>query len=217
MFKFKAHPYKETKAEEIVNSLINGIGLILAIIGLVYLISAAGEHPDKIAPFAGAVYGISTIVLYLSALLYHAIPHEKTKGIFKVLDHCAIYVLIAGSYTPFALLALQGTIGWAIFAIIWSLALIGMIFKLFYTNSFEKTSTLLYVLMGWGGVIMIKPLYLILPFDVFVLLVAGGITYTLGIIFFAWERLHFSHAIWHIFVFAGSLLHFLSILLLFCR
>jgi hemolysin III len=212
MVKLKTPPYKETLREEIFNSITHGIGFVFAIVALICLLFVSNEHPNGMALFASAIYGTSVIILYLISTLYHGIQHTKTKYVFKILDHCAIYVLIAGSYTPFALLALQGTFGWAVFAIVWSIAVLGIIFKAFYTNSFEKTSTILYLLMGWGGVLMIKPLYQLLSIEVFSLLVAGGITYTLGIIFFVWERLHYSHAIWHIFVFIGSLLHFLAIL-----
>ncbi len=212
MFKMKIPPYKETLREEIFNCIIHAVGFVLSIAALIYLIRVSSVHHHKMAVLASAVYGSSVIVLYLTSMLYHGIQHPKAKGVLKVLDHCAIYILIAGSYTPFTLLALQGPFGWGVFIAVWTLALMGVVFKFFYTNSFEKTSTLLYLLMGWGGLTMIKPLYELLPLESFILLVTGGVTYTLGIIFFIWERLHYSHAIWHVFVLVGSLLHFLAIL-----
>ena len=209
----KSPPYKETLKEEIFNSIITAISLITSIIALVYLSLLAQTYPNKMAVFASALYGSSIVFMYLTSMLYHAIPHPKTKGVFKVLDHCAIYILIAGSYTPFCLLALQGTLGWAIFSIVWSLALLGILFKAFYTHKFEKTSVFLYILMGWGGVVMIKPLYNLLPFDVFALLVAGGLTYTCGVVFFIFEKMHYSHFIWHVFVLVASMMHFLALIL----
>lgn len=213
MFKTKTPPYKETLKEEIVNSIITAISFISALAGMLYLTKIAESYPNEMAIFASTVYGGSIVFMYLSSLLYHSIQHPTAKGFFKILDHCAIYVLIAGSYTPFCLLALQGTMGWAVFSIIWSLALLGIMFKTLYIDRFEKISVFLYILMGWGAVIMIKPLYLALPFEVFTLLVAGGITYTVGTIFFVWESKHYSHAIWHIFVYIASMLHFMALFL----
>lgn len=211
MLKQKAPPYKETLKEEIFNSIIHGIGFLVSIGGLFYLLHIADEHPHEMATIASVIYGTSIVLLYLISMLYHAIQHEKTKGFFKFLDHCAIFILIAGSYTPFALLALQGTLGWAVFTIIWTIALVGIVFKVFHTNKYQNFSTVLYLMMGWGGVLMVKPLYQLLSIEVFALLVAGGVTYTIGILFFIWERVHYSHAIWHVFVFLGSLFHFLAI------
>jgi hemolysin III len=153
------------------------------------------------------------IILYLCSTLLHSIQHKKTKDIFEILDHSAIYLLIAGSYTPFLLVTLRGPLGWSMFGVIWGLAIIGIVLKCFYVKRFVLISTLCYILMGWLIVLAIKPLFQNLPFTGLVWLVAGGLLYTFGSIFYVWRRIPYHHAIWHVFVLAGSTCHFICVLL----
>ena len=151
--------------------------------------------------------------MYASSTVYHSLSNPKAKHLFRIVDHASIYLLIAGSYTPFVLVTLKGSLGWTMFTIIWSLAFAGVLFKLFFVHKFELLSTIIYLLMGWMALIVIKPLYQLLPSGGLAYIVEGGLCYTVGVIFFIWERLKFSHVLWHLFVLAGSSCHFLAVLL----
>lgn len=135
----------------------------------------------------------------------------KIKHLFRILDHASIYLLIAGSYTPFVLVTLNGTLGWTIFTIVWSLAFVGILFKWFFVHKFDLLSTLIYLLMGWMALLIVKPLYQLLPPGGLTYIVAGGLSYTVGVIFYIWERLRFSHVLWHLFVLSGSICHFFAV------
>lgn len=199
--------------EEIANSVTHGIGLLLSIPALVILIIFAvqTENPWRIVSFS--IFGASMILLYLCSTLLHSITHEKVKDFFEILDHSSIYLLIAGSTTPFLLVAIRGTLGWTLFGILWGLAIFGIIFKCFFVKKFIVTSTILYVVMGWIIVIAIVPLYHAIGKAGFSLLLIGGLLYTVGSIFYVLQRKRFFHAIWHVFVLAGSGVMYFCILL----
>ncbi|MBD1381601.1 PAQR family membrane homeostasis protein TrhA [Metabacillus arenae] len=201
-----------TIKEEIANAITHGIGVLLSIPALVMLIIFAVKYGDAWDIVSFSIFGSSMILLYLCSTLLHSIQHEKTKDIFEILDHSAIYVLIAGTYTPFLLGPLRGSFGWTLLGIIWGLAIIGIIFKIFYVKKFIILSTVLYVLMGWLVLVAVKPLYEHLSFDGFFLLFIGGLFYTIGSIFYVWRKIPYHHAIWHGFVLAGSAFMFFCIL-----
>lgn len=201
----------ESVAEAIANSITHGFGLLLSITALVILTTIAYIHNDPLKIFSSIVYGSSLVAMYGASTLYHSMPLPKIKYYLRILDHSAIYLLIAGTYTPFALITLHGTLGWTLFAVIWGLALFGIIFKLLFTHRFALLSTVIYLVMGWLVIFVIKPIWYALPTTGLVLLIAGGLAYTGGIVFYAWEK-PFSHTIWHVFVLAASACHFFAIL-----
>ncbi len=203
-----------TLAEEIANSISHGIGVVLGIIGLVLMLDQAGETGASITAITSySLYGGSIILLYLASTLYHAIGHPPAKRWLKKLDHCAIYLLIAGTYTPFLLVGLNSPLAKGLMWVIWGLALVGVIFKLLFSHRFKVLSLITYVGMGWLSLVVIYQLALRLPVGGIALLAAGGIIYTLGVVFYVCERIPYNHAIWHGFVLGGSLCHFLSIYL----
>ncbi|NOU64997.1 hemolysin III family protein [Paenibacillus sp. LMG 31461] len=197
--------------EEKANAITHGIGVVLSIAALVLLITQACAHGNAWHIVSFSIFGTALVLLYSCSTLLHSVTESKTKDIFEVLDHSAIYVLIAGSYTPYLLVTLRGALGWTFFGVIWGLALIGIVLKLFYVKRFVLVSTLCYIVMGWLIVIAFKPLYAQLPLGGIVWLVAGGLFYTLGSIFYVWRRIPYHHAIWHVFVLAGSACHFISV------
>jgi len=197
--------------EEIANAITHGIGAILSIVALIVLIIFSAKYGDTWHLISFSIYGISLVILYFSSTLLHAIQNIKIKNKFEVMDHAAIYLLIAGTYTPFLLVPLRGTLGWTIFGIVWGLALVGIILKLFFVKRFIVLSTICYILMGWIIVVAIKPLYEALSFPGMMWLVAGGLLYTFGTIFFLWRKIPYHHAIWHLFVLAGSAAHFITV------
>lgn len=203
-----------TKKEEITNALSHGIGLILSIGALIVLIIFANIYGDKWHIVSFTIYGVTLVLLYLASTLYHSFKKGRAKDLFQILDHCAIYLLIAGTYTPIVLNPLRGTAGWTLFAIIWSLAFLGIVFKMFFVKRFVILSTLLYILMGWIIVFAMPVLINKVGKISINLLVAGGITYTLGSIFYVWPKIKYHHAIWHVFVLSGSVCHFLAIIYL---
>ncbi|QPQ31029.1 PAQR family membrane homeostasis protein TrhA [Lysinibacillus sp. JNUCC 51] len=193
--------YKTWK-EELWNAITHGIGFIASIPALVVLILAAVQTGSALQITTFTIFGASVIVLFLMSTLLHSMP-EKYKHFFAILDHSSIYILIAGTYTPFLLIAIGGTLGITLLCIIWSLAILGVIFKCFFINRFEKLSLIFYIGMGWLIIFAIKPVYLFLGFHGFALLFAGGLFYTIGAIFYAWRSLPYNHTIWHLFVLAG--------------
>ena len=197
--------------EEIANSVTCGFGLCLSIAGLVILVVLASFHGDAFRVVSFSIYGASLIFLYLTALFYHALQHERAKHVFEIMDHSAVYVLIAGTYTPFMLVTLRGAWGWSLFGVIWSLVVFGIVFKSFHVKRFKVFSNIVYLVMGWLVVIAIQPMIKTLPFGGIAWLLAGGLLYSAGVLFYAFEKLPFGHVVWHLFVLGGSLCHFFSI------
>ena len=196
--------------EEILNSVTHFIGFILSIIALIILIKKGIQYNEISYVVGFSIYGSSLVLLYMASTLYHSVPKGKIKDKLKIFDHSAIYVLIAGSYTPIALLVLKGKIGIVLLITVWSIALFGVIFKMFFSKRFKILSTIMYLIMGWLVIFAIKPLINNLNSVSLAFLVAGGITYSLGTIFYLWKNLKFNHAIWHLFVLGGSVCHFFS-------
>ena len=203
---------KITMINEIANSVTHGIGALLAAAGLVLLVVFATMHGSAVHVVSVSIYGSTLVFLYLSSTLYHSVQRPRLKYIFRIIDHAAIYTLIAGTYTPFMLVTLQGPRGWTMFGIIWGLALVGIAYKLFFINRHVVISTLFYLLMGWLIVFSIGDLFANLPLNGIILLGAGGLSYTLGMIFYAFKDKLLMHAIWHLFVLGGSICHFFAIL-----
>jgi hemolysin III len=199
--------------EELLNALTHGIGAVVALAAGAVLVTLASIYGDRWAVIGASVYGASLLLLYLASTLYHAVSHAPTKARLKVFDHCMIYVLIAGTYTPFTLTSLRGPWGWTLFGLIWGLAIGGIVFKLYYTGRFRWLSTGIYLAMGWLVIIAIEPLMKSLPHGAFAWLMAGGVAYTLGTVFYMSRRLPYAHAIWHAFVLAGSVCHFAAVLI----
>ncbi|MGE6629695.1 PAQR family membrane homeostasis protein TrhA [Bacillus sp. NPDC077027] len=201
-----------TVKEEIANAITHGIGVILSIPAIIFLVMFAVKYGTVTDIISFSIFGGSMLLLYLSSTLLHSIQHQKTKDVFEILDHSAIYVLIAGTYTPFLLGPLKGTLGYTLLAIVWALAAGGIIFKVFFVKRFIVVSTIVYLLMGWMIIIAIKPLYTQLTGAGFGLLLLGGILYSVGTIFYIWRKVPYHHAIWHSFVLGGSVSMFFCIL-----
>lgn len=197
--------------EEIFNSVTHGAGLIVSVVGLVLLIIFSSMYGQISHIISCTVFGITLVLLYTSSTLYHSFQKSTIKHFFKIMDHSCIFALIAGTYTPFALIVIKGILGWTIFAIVWILTILGIIFKAFFVNRFKIISTLAYISMGWLIIFAVKPLFQNLPEGGIAWLVAGGLSYTSGTIFYVWKKLPFNHAIWHLFVLAGSACHFMSV------
>lgn len=197
--------------EELASALTHGVGAVAALAGSAVLITLAALYGDAWQLGASIVFGITLLLLYVASTLYHSVQHPVTKARLKVFDHCAIYLLIAGTYTPFTLIGLRGPWGWGLFIAIWSLAIAGVVFKLFYTGRFKLLSTIIYVAMGWLVIVAIKPLLMSLDAWTLGWLLAGGLFYTLGTYFYHRESIPYSHAIWHLFVIAGSVCHFVAV------
>ncbi|XVK27639.1 hemolysin III family protein [Pectinatus frisingensis] len=200
-----------TVLEEKINAITHGIGTFFAVIALVLLILQAYFSGGRWQMIAAIVYGVSLVLLYLASTLYHSFSRQHVKSVLKFFDHAAIYILIAGNYTPFTLIPLHGKFGWSIFALVWGLALVGIIFKIFFVKRFKYFSTICYLLMGWMAVLMVKPLLAVLPAAAIYWLVAGGILYTIGTVFYLDKQIPYNHAVWHLFVIGGSVSHFISI------
>lgn len=196
--------------EEIWNALTHGFGFLLSLVASAVLVTLAALEGDGWKLAGALVFCVSLVTVYTSSTLYHAIPHLATKGRMKIFDHCAIFVLIAGTYTPFTLIALRDAGGWWLFSAAWALAIAGIIFKLFFTGRFKGVSTLIYIGMGWMAVIGIKPFLALVPMATLGWLLAGGLAYTIGTIFYMSKK-SYSHAIWHGFVLLGSACHFVAV------
>ncbi|MEY8000325.1 hemolysin III family protein [Clostridium sp. Mt-5] len=202
-----------TRGEEIANAVTHGIGALLSIAALVLLIVFSVEKGDKWYVISYTIYGTSMFILYLGSTLYHSITNVKAKRVFRIFDHASIYLLIAGTYTPFTLTILRSSVGWTIFWIIWTLAILGIIMKVFWVGKYEIASTLLYIFMGWIIIFAMKKLLILLSPVGIALLVAGGIIYTVGAILYMMDKIPYNHAIWHLFVMGGSACHFFCIFL----
>ncbi|GAB3306898.1 PAQR family membrane homeostasis protein TrhA [Luteimonas notoginsengisoli] len=198
--------------EEFASALTHGVGAAAALAGGAVLIALAALNGDGWQLTAAIVFGICLLLLYVASTLYHAVSHPIAKPRLKVFDHCAIYLLIAGTYTPFTLVGLRGTLGWTLFAAIWTLALAGVVFKLFYTGRFKLLSTAIYVAMGWAVIVAIKPVMAALDNWTLGWMLAGGLFYTLGTVFYHRESVRYSHAIWHLFCIGGSACHYVAVM-----
>lgn len=201
MNQYEAFDYKSWK-EELWNAITHGFGLIISIPACIILILIAVQTGSVVQIVSFSIFGASLVLLFLMSTLLHSMP-EKYKRFFSILDHSSIYILIAGTYTPFLLIAIDGVLGIVLLCIIWSIAIIGVVFKCLFIHRFEALSLLLYIAMGWLIVFAIKPLYEFLQFDGFTILLAGGLLFTFGSIFYACRKIPYNHAIWHLFVIAG--------------
>jgi hemolysin III len=203
--------HRRLDVEEIANSITHGVGLALSVLGLVVLVVLASLRGGALHIVACSVYGATLVAMYGASTLYHSSRRRRPRRVLRVVDHCAIYLLIAGTYTPFTLVMLRGGWGWTLFGIVWGLAVFGVVFKIFFTGKFAIASTLVYLLMGWMAVVAIRPMVEELPVAAIAWLVAGGLAYSVGTIFFAMHKVRFHHAIWHVFVLLGSVLHYVAV------
>ncbi len=199
------------REEEVVNILSHAGGLILSVVALVLLVVRASLHGNSWHVASFSIFGVSLVALYGVSTAYHSAQNPKLRERMRVLDHAAIYLLIAGTYTPFTLITLKGAVGWVVFAVSWAMALVGMVLKLFFTGRFERLSTAMYVVMGWVIIFAIQPLVANFSSGGMFWLVVGGLSYTLGAGFFLLEKLKFNHALFHLFVLAGSVSHFIAV------
>jgi len=198
---------------ELANGITHGIGFLLSQVGLIVLVTLAVSRGSARLVVSCAVYGATLVLLYLASTLYHSVRAPRAKRVFRVVDHIAIYLLIAGTYTPFTLVTLEGTLGWTLFGVIWGLALIGSVFKLCIPpGRYEAVSVAFYLVMGWVVVVALKPLHASLSTAGLVWIFAGGLAYTLGVVFYGWSSIKHHHAIWHIFVMIGSACHFFAVM-----
>jgi len=211
----EGHPY--TYGEEVANGLTHGLGVGLSIAALVILVAFAVLEHDGYKLASAIVYGVSLVLLYTASTLYHSLPQPRVKHVLKILDHCGIYLLIAGTYTPFCLVTLREANGWWLLGVIWGLAILGIALEAFWVYRPRWVSTVLFLGMGWMVVTSIGPLVDKLAPGGLWLLVAGGLAYTVGTVFYLLERIHYMHAVWHVWVLAGSVLHFLAVLLYVMR
>lgn len=207
----KTHTF--TKGEEIANAISHGIGALLSIAALVMLIVVSVQYGDSWHIVSFSIFGATMTLMYFCSTMLHSLPPGKAKDLFEIFDHTSIYFFIAGTYTPFLFLVIDGPIKWIIFGVVWGLAVFGTVFKSFFVKRFVIFSTLLYIVMGWLIVFAWKPLTENLPSGGLAYLVAGGVLYTVGAIFYVWRGFKFHHAVWHLFVIGGSVMHFLCVIL----
>ena len=200
-----------SKAEELANRWTHGLGVLLSIAGVSALIGMAAGQGDASRIVSAGIYGLAMITFYCLSTAYHSVCKPYTRYVFRILDHASIYLMIAGSYTPFALVTLRGVWGWTLLGTVWGLGVFGAVMKIFTTHRFPYVGPLLYLGLGWIVVIAFKPLSAALALNGLALLFIGGAAYTVGVLFYLWERLPFNHAIWHVFVLAGSACHFAAI------
>ncbi|MBT3389831.1 MAG: hemolysin III family protein [Chloroflexi bacterium] len=201
-----------TIGEEIAHSITHGIGAGMSIVGLVILVVLAAKYGDVYQIVSFSIYGATLIILYLASTLYHGFQHPRIKQILQVIDHAAIFLLIAGTYTPFLLVGVRGTWGWTLLVIVWGLALLGVSFRAIFVNRYEKLAVLAYVLMGWLGVVAFKEMIASIPLGGIIWIAIGGVVYTIGVIFYALRKIPYMHTIWHLFVLGGSICHYLGVL-----
>jgi len=206
-------PREQTKGEEIANSISHGIGLVIALLGAPFMILHAIQHDSAKFLVGTCIFSATMIFLYLASTLYHALPKGKAKRVFRSIEHSAIFLLIAGTYTPFTLGVLNGAWGWTIFGLVWGLAVTGVTLKIIYQASHPMLFTSLYLLMGWVIVIAVNPMLALVPTEGLLWLLAGGLSYTAGVVFFATDaQLKYGHFIWHLFVIAGTGCHYFAVL-----
>lgn len=201
-----------TLGEEIVHSITHGIGAGLSIAGLTLLIVKAVLYGNVNQIVSFSIYGATLVILYLASTLYHSFQYPRVKRIFKVIDHVSIYLLIAGTYTPFLLVGLKGAWSWTLLVIIWGLAILGVSFKALFVHRFQKLSVLAYILMGWLSVVMLKELSVNIPIGGLIWLAVGGVVYTVGVIFYVLQKIPYMHVVWHVFVLGGSICHYFAVL-----
>jgi hemolysin III len=201
-----------SKKEELANSITHGVGALLSISALVILIVYASLYGTVWHVVSFTIFGVTMFILYMSSTLLHSFPEGKAKDIFEIFDHSSIYFFIAGTYTPFLLIVIKGTLGWSLFGIVWGLAIAGTVFKCFFVKKYLFSSTALYVVMGWLIVFAWKPLVNNLSLEGMIYLAIGGALYTLGAIFYVWRGFKYHHAVWHLFVLAASVAHFFCVL-----
>ena len=204
--------HTQSPGEEIANSVSHGVGLLAAVAATPVLVLSAVRHGGAARIAGASVFAAAMVLLYLASTLYHALPRNRAKRVFQVLDHAAIYVMIAGTYTPFTLGVLGGTWGWTLFGIVWGLALGGIVLTVVGGMRYPKLRTSLYLAMGWLILVAVKPLWLRMPSEGLFWLLAGGIAYTVGVVFYAAKRLRYGHFVWHLFVIAGTACHFIAVL-----
>lgn len=198
--------------EEIANTISHGLGLILALVAWPILIVAAVRAGNVHFVVGVSVFGGTMVLLYLASTLYHSLTHEAAKSLFRLFDHTAIFLLIAGTYTPFSLGVLRGPWGWSLLAAIWALAIVGITLKIRKRTRHSPIGIVLYVIMGWLAIVAVKPMLMLIPVPGLLLILAGGIAYTGGLAFFASQRIRYNHFIWHLFVIAGTTCHFFAVL-----
>ena len=205
-------PHLETPAEEVASSITHGVGFVFSLVALLVLVIIASMGGDSRRIVTVSIYGGSLLLMYAASTCYHFVRSPRAKRALRIFDHASIYLLIAGTYTPFVLVSMGGGWGWSLFGVIWGLAVAGVLFKLFYVEYYETMSLILYVMMAWLALVAMKPLLADVPVGGLVLLAGGGAAYMAGIIFYLWDHLPFNHAIWHLFVIAGSVCHFIAVL-----
>lgn len=205
---------KQTIKEEFANTLTHLIGILLSIVAISLLVVFSVLNGTALHVVSCCIFGGTMLLLYTSSTLYHAIQSKELKPLLRSIDHISIYFLISGTYTPLLLLGLGGTLGWVCFGIVWTITLLGLVFKIFFIGRFEKLSLILYLGMGWLALLLIKPLVVNLSTEIIYLIAAGGVAYTIGTVFYANKKMLYAHAIWHVFVLAGTVLHFIAIMFL---
>jgi len=202
---------KQTDAEEVANSMSHGLGALLALAAMIMLVALGGRQGNAWRMIGAGVFGGALTLLYVISALYHGVKLPKAKRVLRILDHSSVFILIAGTYTPITLVMLPGAWGWTLFGLVWGLAALGIALKLACFDKFHRISIVVYLSMGWIGVVAFKPMLEQLPRGALAWIAAGGMVYSLGVIFYKQERLYFAHAIWHLFVIAGSVMHFIAI------
>lgn len=207
-------PVASLKAE-FFNSVTHAFGILFSIIAIALLVPYSVMHGTAIHVLSMSIFGGSMLLLYTSSTLYHSIQHTEIKPLLRLLDHISIYFLIAGTYTPFLLLCVKGVVGWTFFGLVWGIAIFGMFYKIFFKHRFAKLSLILYLGMGWIAIFIIKPFIYTVPTVSLWLVVGGGLCYTLGTIFYVKKDQPYAHGVWHLFVLAGSICHFISIMFIF--
>ena len=198
---------------EVLNAVTHGIGVGLSIAGLVLLVIRGVQLGGAMRITAYSLYGALLVIFYLASTLFHSLVFTRASHLFQIFDHCAIYLLIAGTYTPYCLVVIKGALGWTIFGVIWAMAILGVIYKSLWLGKYQKLSTIIYVVMGWFCVLGFKPLYNGLGIHGFILLVLGGVAFTLGAVIYSFKGIKFGHVIWHLFVLLGTILMYFPVLL----
>lgn len=201
-----------SKGEEIANAITHGIGAVLSIVGLIILIVYSSLYGSVWHIVSFTIFGFTMVILYISSTLVHAFPQGKAKDLFEIFDHASIYLFIAGTYTPFTFIVIQGALGWTMFGIIWGLAIAGTVFKAYFAKKYLFTSTILYIAMGWMVLMGWNQIVENLNSNGVILFVIGGLCYTFGAIFYVWRGFKYHHAVWHLFVIAGTTTHFFCVL-----
>jgi len=212
MFSWARGITRHITADELANTLTHGFGLVCSVIGFAILLGVAIVRGGKWQILGCAIFGVTMVCLYAASTCYHGISSPRAKRLFMIFDHCAIYLLIAGTYTPFLLVNLRGSLGWSLFAVIWSVAVVGILFKLWFADRFPVISVAGYVAMGWLGVIAAHQMYIHVPLTGLVWIVMGGLAYSIGVIFYACKKIPYHHVIWHLLVITGSACHYIAIL-----